>query len=232
MIEKFTSVRQTIAKVYRDLNLEDEDRWMDMIEWAAEALEQIGAFPQYVQKPAILEIQNYRAAIPCDLHKVTGITFQQEALKYNAGTFDIDKNAKDNTNIRTVSHAGYTMNDGFFNFNFEKGKAEIAYLGIPVDEEGFPLIPDNISYREAVEKYIVMKMMYGKFISGNLQQGIWQEIKNDWHWFCGQARGKANMPNVDKMESIKNMWNRLKPEMNQHKRQFTNLSNVERITRG
>jgi hypothetical protein len=232
MIEKFTSVRQTIAKVYRDLNIQDEDRWMDMIEWAAEALEQIGAYQQYVHKADTLDIENYRAALPCDLHKVVGITIDMEALKYNAGTFDTAQEAENNINIRTTSHSGYTMNDGFFNFNFEQGKAEIAYMGIPLDEEGFPMVPDNISYREAIEKYIVMKMMYGKWITGQLQAGIWQDIKNDWHWFCGQARGKGYMPNADKMESIKNQWNRLKPEMNQHKRQFANLSNIERITRG
>jgi hypothetical protein len=231
MIEKYTSIKQTIAKVYRDLNLEDESRWTDMVEWGAEALEQIGAFPQYVQKNDILEVEAYRASIPCDLHKVMGLTKQREALRYNSGAFDQAQNAEDNTNIRTLSHGGYSMNDAYFNFNFEKGKVQIAYLAIPTDDEGFPMIPDNVSFREAIEKYIVMKLNYGRFITEQINLNTWNMIVNDWHHYCSQARGKANMPNMDQMESIKNMWNKLMPEMNEHKTQFSNISNTTKITR-
>ena len=38
MIDKYTSVREVIAKIYRDLHLEDESRWEDMIEWIGEAM--------------------------------------------------------------------------------------------------------------------------------------------------------------------------------------------------
>jgi hypothetical protein len=231
MIEKFSSVKETISKVYRDLRLQDEDRWMDMVEWSAEALEQIGAYMQYVSKTTELEVESYRAAIPCDMHKVQGMHVQMEALQYNAGTFDTAENAKENTNVRTTSHSGYTMNDAWFNFNFEKGKVKLSYIATPTDDEGFPMIPDNVSYKEAIEKYIVMKLRYADFVMEKINPNTWDRIVNDWHWYCAQARGKANMPNADKMESIKNSWNRLKPEMNQHRSHFANLSNRERITK-
>tara|TARA_R110002167_G_scaffold135644_1_gene322225 strand:- start:293 stop:526 length:234 start_codon:yes stop_codon:yes gene_type:complete len=45
-----------------------------------------------------------------------------------------------------------------------------------------------------------------------------RDIKNesiaDWHWYCGSARGAANMPNLAYMESIKNQWVKLKPNQN------------------
>lgn len=231
MIEKFTSIKQTIAKVYRDLALEDESRWEDMIEWSAEALEQIGTFAQHVHKTEIIEVSSYKAAIPCTLVKVIGMETRNEALTYNSGTYDTAELATTSGTVRTMSHTGYTMNNAWFNFNFEKGEIRIAYLAIPTDDEGFPLIPDSVSFREAIEKYIVMKMMYPKFLTDSINPNTWDRIVNDWNWFCGQARGVGNMPNMDKMESIKNMWNRLKPEMNQHKTHFANLNNTTRITK-
>ena len=46
MIYKLTSVKSVIAKVFTDLDLQEEThRVSDMIEWAGEALEKIGAFP-------------------------------------------------------------------------------------------------------------------------------------------------------------------------------------------
>ena len=50
MIYKFTSVKEVIARVYRDLNLQDTERWEDMIEWIADALDFIGAYQQTCHK--------------------------------------------------------------------------------------------------------------------------------------------------------------------------------------
>jgi hypothetical protein len=231
MIEKFTSIQEVISKVYRDLSLEDESKWEDMIEWSAEALEQIGAYGQYVKKAVELEVDKYRAALPCDFHKLVGIEYQNEALRKLGGNFDTIYRTESQENLRSNSYHGYTINDAWLNFNFETGAINLAYIGIPTDKDGFPLIPDNISYKEAIQKYIVMKMRYPDFVMERINPNTWDRIVNDWNWYCSQARGKANMPDQDQYEKIKNMWNRLKPEMNQHRLFFNKLSNNEKITR-
>jgi hypothetical protein len=232
MIEKFTSIQEVIGKIYRDLDLQDESKWEDMVEWAAEALEQIGVRGQYVHKAVEIEVDNYRAALPCDLYKIVGIEYQGEALRKLTGNFDtIYRTDEQRDKLKSTSYHGYTVNDAWLNFNFEKGTINFAYIGVPVDKEGFPLIPDSISYKEAIEKYIVMKLHYPKFIMETINPNTWESMKNDWHWFCSQARGVGNMPNADTYESIKNMWNRLKPMMNEHRLFFNKLGNTERITR-
>ena len=53
MIYKNTSVKRVIAKVFTDHDLhEGTHRVSDMIQWAGEALEKIGAFPQFLHKVA------------------------------------------------------------------------------------------------------------------------------------------------------------------------------------
>lgn len=228
MIESFTSIKQVIAKVYRDLNLQDEDRWGDMIEWSAEALEQIGAYMQYIHKSQVLEVSGFRVALPCDFHKVVAIEWEGSHLRYLSGDFDTYYHQNDSKNLRSTSASGYTINSAFINTNFEKGTINFAYIATPTDSEGFPLIPDNISYKEGVFWYILMKLLMGGFEHKSFN---YEFAETRWHHYCSQARGKANMPNQDMMESLKNQWNRLKPVMNEHTTFNTNISDTERLTK-
>ena len=54
MIYSFVSSGQVVAKLYRDLNMQEERDHFDMIEWIAEALSFINTFQQYCQKQAVL----------------------------------------------------------------------------------------------------------------------------------------------------------------------------------
>jgi len=123
----------------------------------------------------------------------------------------------------TNTRAGYTINGGWFNFNFSTGLVSLSYLGLKVDCDGFPLIPDMASVKEALTKYVIMKFHYSKYILGQINPQIYDKMENDWQWFCSQARGEMNMPTLDKMESIKNNWLRLKPMVSQESFGFTDI---------
>jgi len=110
----------------------------------------------------------------------------------------------------------YTINDGRINVNQRDGFIRLAYEAIPVDDDGFPMIPDHESYREAIYWYIVMKLLYPKWVIGKIRDQVYFEARNSWNYYMKQAYGNAMMPNRDMMESIKNTWNRLVPEMTEH----------------
>lgn len=226
-ILNYISVKEVIAKIYRDLNIEQEERWVDMVEWIAEALQKIGAHAQYLEKMVVLPVENYRATLPCDIHKIMQVEVAGTAAVEGTGSFDT-QNEDGSRKSRGVDYS-YTVNDAFINTNFETGEVGLAYIGIPTDTEGFPLIPNDEGYKEAMEKYVVMKLKYPEFLSGTFNPNIYQKLETDWHKYCAQARGNANMPSLDGMESIKNQWVRLMPEMHRHKSFFTKLNNRERI---
>jgi len=227
-IETFISIKEVISKVYRDLNLQDESRWEDMIEWSAEALEQVGAYMQYVHKSETLTVENHRVALPCDFHKIVAIEHKGEHLRYLSGDFDTYYHQGDSKNLRSFSSYGYNINSAFINTNFKEGTITFAYIAMPTDSEGFPLVPNNISYKEAIFWYIAKKLMLGGFEHKIIGYEL---AEARWHHYCSQARGKANMPNADGMESIKNQWNRLMPVMTDHSTFNRNISDSERLTR-
>lgn len=228
---KYISTKEVIAKVYRDLNIEQEDRWIDMVEWIAEALHKIGAHPQYVEQVTKLQVKNYRAAIPCNLFRVQQIEFQRKALKELGGSFDnaqhyIEGNNREN--LGTTRDYGYTINDAFFNFNFTDEEVTLSFIAIPVDIDGFPLVPDDESYKEALYKYIIMKMKFPEMLAGKIHPNLYQKLESDWHKYCAQARGKGYMPSIDELEAIKNQWMRLMPRLDRHKTFFKRLGDGER----
>jgi hypothetical protein len=94
------------------------------------------------------------------------------------------------------------------------GYVRLSYDAIPLDTDGYPMVPDMISYIEAIYWYIVMKLKYPEYLSGKMQRQIYYDIRNSWNFYCKQAYGESLMPNQDEMENIKDEWNKLMPEMN------------------
>jgi hypothetical protein len=227
-IERFISIREVVSKIYRDLNLQEEDRWVDIIEWCAEALLKIGAHPQYIEKADTIDVTDYRASLPCDLHKIIQIGKSNIPLIKSTGSFS-NSTTEDTQHLKSKQGLEYSVNDAFINTNFKEGTIQIAYLAVPTDEDGFPLVPDDEGYKEAMEKYVIMKLKYPEFINGTYNPNLYQKIERDWHLYCAQARGNANMPTIDDMESIKNQWVRLLPQLQEHKHFFNKLNDRERI---
>ena len=223
-ILQYISIQEVISKIYRDLNIEQEDRWVDMVEWCAEALGKIGAHSQYIEMAESLPVENYRATLPCGLYKITQIELNGIALTASTGSFDGTNNF---SGMKSRNNFSYTVNDAFINTNFEQGEIAIAYIGVKLDADGFPMIPDDEGYKEAMLKYVVMKLKYPDYLAGKFP--LYREVEVDWHRYCAQARGNATMPTLDDMESIKNQWVQLLPQMNRHRRFFNNLNDRERI---
>jgi len=64
---RYTTSKRIIARLYSDFNLQFEARLADALEWIGEAMEYIGVTAQYVEKLYIVDINNHRGVLPCDL---------------------------------------------------------------------------------------------------------------------------------------------------------------------
>ena len=237
MIYKLTSSKEIISKVYRDLNLRDANRWQDMIEWIGEGLEAIGAFPQLVRRVEDITIDEYKACLPCDFYKIQQVMFNGlQLLPLNAtlaNTFDPQDASQDylSQDIDTVTLAnnvrkgnyGYYIEDCYIKTNFRDGEITLAYMGFPVDDDGFPKVPDDYYYKEALLAYIIKKLKYPEYITGAIPQYIWKDIEMNWEYKCGQARANANMPDLPMLESMKNIWVRMIPNINESSNFFNDL---------
>lgn len=69
---QYTSLDRILSKLYRDLGMEEISE-TDVIEWAGEALEGIGAITMYEEAVAFVEVSNHEADLPNGLHSIIQI---------------------------------------------------------------------------------------------------------------------------------------------------------------
>ena len=201
---KQVSIKAALRKVMADLGFTrvnaHEFPWQDSIEWIAEALGQIGAYTQYNAKEIDITIKNYKGKLPCDFIHLKRIV----NAEYNppAGLFDNRNNNLLDNNVDTDSEKatrllGSSTTDFDYNIvldniitNFETGTLKIQYLAMPTDDEGFPYVPDNDSYKEAFFWKIARQLS----IRGQLpnKELSFEQCDAQWQWYCGQARAEAN----------------------------------------
>lgn len=247
MIYKYVSVYTIVDKIYRDYDHNEELDVFDLIEWAGEALEFIGAGQQYEERVAELEIKNNMAALPCNFHNDPMVSFNGNPMDYADGYFSpMENNSSDGKNyvnakevsedtFPTSGNVGdranssrlketFYIKDGVLVTSLNEGTVLLAYNGIKVDKDGYPMIPDHISYKTAIAKYCQMMLDIRDARRNRITKDWAQKSEQDWHWYCKQARGAANMPNVAKAESIKNQWVKLKPNQNTYGTFFADKS--------
>ena len=264
MIYDSVSVRQVIAKVLTDNNLHEENhRIADMIEWAGEALERIGAFPQLEIKVTgkggtpLLKIENYQAILPLGLYGIIQAVYTPNEnlpgpyypMRYSSGSFNavpgktlrvendpLDPNddtfeTRDEYFLETDRSVDYSyvVVGRYIKTNVKDGYIMLAYTSIPMDEEGYPKVPNNISFLEALYWYITMKLMYPKWVNGEVRTDVYSEAKRSWSFYRKQAYGEAMMPQGDQLESIKNTWNMLIPELNAEDNFFSTVGEEQNI---
>lgn len=110
----------------------------------------------------------------------------------------------------------YSIKPGYIMTNVPCGYLKLSYSAVPLDEDGYPLIPDMISFKEAIFWYIMQKIAFQKYTKGEWNERMYDKMRNSWNFYRKQAYAEALMPNEDGLESIKNNWNKLMPEFNDH----------------
>jgi len=126
--------------------------------------------------------------------------------KLNTGLFS-------NSNFNGVTESAFSIDNGCINFNaLDDTRFGISYMGVELDEEGWPLIAE--SHEDAVTHYLMYMYKGIDFYNGKLDNYVFQELKNRWLDLCGQARGDDELPNAEEMKYLSNMWMQLIPPPN------------------
>lgn len=133
----------------------------------------------------------------------------------NAGNYDLHNFTKA-ANVNGSVDLQYSIKPGYIMTNVHSGYLKLSYNAVPVDEDAYPMVPDLASFSEAVYWYIAMKSLYPLYLRGGLDQSRYYDIRRSWNFYRQQAYAELLMPNSDGLESMKNHWNKLVPEMNDH----------------
>lgn len=237
MIYNHTSSKEIIAKVFRDFGIQRSHWINDAIEWMGEALELIGTAKQTVDKIRVIKASNFRVPMPKDLYALETIRYSnstdnsqpelnsfdyvatEESGGRNPGLYG-EKNGTSNSR-ETYFHQGE-----FIKFSFKDKWVAIEYKAFPLDEDGYPLVPDAAEYKEALSWYIMSKLL----LQGKKHPVIdYQHADQKWERKCVQARSAMNMPDKGQYRNFRDKWVSMIPRYNRDIKQLKDAVTAENV---
>ena len=124
----------------------------------------------------------------------------------------------------------YKLNRGYGFPNFKEGRVAISYKGIPLDDEGYPMIPHEEFWRNAVKWEIGYKVAFKAYMSDVLTERKFNLMERDRDWYIAQAVNKSKIfTNDDEAQSFVNQMTALIPRGTGHENFFRNISREQQI---
>lgn len=102
----------------------------------------------------------------------------------------------------------YQIKGNYIQTGFEEGYIQIEYWALPTCDEGYPLIPDNEPFKQAIEWYVIMRL-----IGSGYEHKVfnYQMASAEFEKWAGRGMNEVSYPTPDTMARINNVTVRLIP---------------------
>ena len=188
------------------------------VNYAIEFIRIVGMPDAFEKRTSLLTVANYQA----DLTQLGGC-YQILSIR-NKDTEVILSSSSSLFDLSDSSVSpSYVLRGNVLQTSIKEGELEISYLGIPIDDDGFPTIPNIASYIRALEAYIKKQWFTILFDLGKLHSSILSNAQQEYAWAVGQAQSELASPSLDEIEAFTNMWNSLLPQRNPYLSGFKTL---------
>ena len=191
-----------------------------VIIYATQLMRLLRVPPAFQDVIAEINIDKHRGVLPEDFFMINQVRYKHSklVLKAASDTFHLADEEKEH-----YVYPCYNIQGKWIITSSLDRPIEISYKSIPVDCDGYPLIPDNEAFIKALEAYIKEREFMYLFDEGKLRRDILEEAQREYTWYVGQAHTSMLMPSIDEMAVITNMWNQLIPRMREYANQFKTL---------
>lgn len=228
MAERYTNIRVILDKLLRnpllqDLNLETA------IDYTVDFMRIVGTPAIFENKIAIIDIENYRGDLPEDYYQMIQVRNAEDKIvaRHTTDTFHLSENKS--TLPNELTPFTYKIQGNVIYSSMEKGKLEISYEAILLDEDNIPLIPDNSSFTRALGWYIKKEWYTILFEQGKISQQVLYNTQQEYAWSVGDCQTEFNRLSIDKAESLANMWKSFIARDNEHSYGFKHTGSRQLI---
>lgn len=230
---KYTSIKSVLAQLALTL---DDRYWNEttMLEHATRAFRQLNIEAKWETKTLEDTIEEHKLTLPADLKYLLQIAYQD--VLYN-GSSDAWKPLRlastpfassvciygCSSTCTTCTHQYSISPSGIVTATIKDANVLVSYLAYPTDEDGFALIPDDESLKEAIFHYV----LYRYWLQKDLMKEDGAEKRMAFHLQMWNTLSKKalslNLPDTATMENLKNIQNRMVKNEDHFQTMFTNL---------
>ena len=205
MAQQYTSIKLILDKIHRhpllvDVSLETA------VDYCIDFMRIVGVPNMFIDKIATVTLSNYKATLPSDFLELIQVRKNWSVMRASSDTFHLSQQRVDDA---LVIDDTFTIQGGYIHSTIESGDIELAYRAINVDEQGFPMIPDNSNFTRALEAYIKVQHYSILFDLGKITQPVLFKAQQDYAWAVGAAETDARKLDLSKAESLFNSWRTL-----------------------
>lgn len=233
---KYVSYKRILEKLHQNYGFKDRVEWSVMLEWMGDAMDLIGNNDSYIQKVTgmdaitpTIKIVDYRGELPCDLYKCLQARefCSKSEMRYTSDSFHLSKGTARVPNFDNNSDYTYQLTNSHIFTNFATGEVEMEYIAFPIDNEGFPMIPDDVKFIRAAVDFIAWSLARKLWMEGTLDKDKFLWIEVETAWAVGSAQTRGTLQNLDQAETMKNALLRSIPKINEHSDGFAYLGQGE-----
>lgn len=227
------SIGNILWKVLKQPIVQDL-KYEDAAEYAIEYLRLIGASLSFEDKIERIKLNNYKGLLPTNLITLKGIEYSDcectggIAMRYASNIYhtDIQNNRNCTNNYQEYT---YITQNNVITTSMKDGWINISYTALATDEFGYPLIPDNESFKVALEYYIIHRTLEGLWSMGKITDKVFQYYEQKRHYYSAQATNSMTIKNMDQMETMFNAINRMIIDVNPQETFYKNFGIKEII---
>lgn len=202
-IKQNYNIKRLLAYIKDSFNFNDDNWKLDSIEFIGQGLSIIGCASKVLEKQVSeVEVVNYRVALPTDMNNILAVEVDCAELPIlNSTTLIQDCKCC----VSNESYNGYgELSSAYLHTSFEEGTVKIHYYSVPLDDDGFPKIPEDAMTTEALTWFVMYKLMLGGYVHHTVTN--WKEAYQMWLSLYPQAQNSLMMPDTLETKAMASWW--------------------------
>lgn len=225
----FVSIYQILEEIFDTFDSEDVP-FASLVRWIDRGLQLIGAENYLFEDNIEINIVNKRGTMPCGIMYINATKTATSGLplKYATNTFISEVHSKESYDISRDNRSEYTYSiNGLNIFTDFNDNVVMNVRMMPVDDDGYPMVPKDPKFIEAVKYYVMSKIAEKLWIQEKISSQKFDHFQAEASWYIGAAQSRAKFPSHDQLESISNQFVRLIEQPLAHSNFYKGISGSE-----
>ncbi len=217
---KYRSCKSLLSDLDDDFQIPTNDWFYKAINWIDRGLGIMSLHETRHPCTKNITIEGNKGLLPCSVNSI--MFFSRCGYYYRIKsdfTLESQCGCPDELTYNQEETYSVIVNESYVQTKFETGDINVHFYGTPVDDEGYPMIIDDPEVTEALNWFIIYKLMTSGYKHPVIQD--WRIAKQQWEIHYPRAQNKVDFPSIQRANELVNNFTTIAKENNLIQKFFT-----------